>query len=719
MLAAVATSSPSFVPVDHSQKIPSQEPSRSWSRFIPSLEPTSVTTLFYAVQNYALGYSDLGKKVCQLSKQPIWQEENTEILVQAFKSKEFYKLRHLIVNILENQTPDQINLTLKAIFRAHGFEDSKELFKKLSSLFTLQKIEKAVQSEFSHFEGSRIAAGQIAQTGKRNLTSKQVQEQVKFKNTIKHYVINTIDWLVESLLFIFQLTDVTDSDATKLERQMVAQMRYQAFRENIVIISGWLIGLSIYTGSFLTTAIVTTSVVLTAVASYAIYAKFFKPCPEDVHPGRNRTAEASKGLISTVHGREEMVKKLFDTLEGNTKTRARRYPLIRGGTGIGKSDLGNAMALFLTSPDCPKEWQGKKLFVVSTADIVTGGAHGKMEHLHHIKDVLKGYEEEAILFFTEVHVGFQEKTFFLGQELKTLCDGPGGFPYMIFATTDKEYMEHMAKDPAFARRLEFFDVESTKDEETELIIRNMVALEAADIFVKGNAIKEVSTIRSKLIEVDGECTKVFENSPQPATSIAITSKVLSNARHPWFKEYEKSLQELKNLRHLLDYQMKLERGVDYLPYSAAGKELQGNLNALDQQIAELENKLSEAKTELEQFRILVKKTSDLEEEIEHMAIKIKQASETDQLSEETLKHFLLLLNYLKPALDHALEESSQRIENASVIVDKNTMEKFIQEEAKASLRKTREREESEKKARENLDDKSKKFFQQLEKKQVA
>lgn len=717
MQTTVITPNPLFVPVDHSQKTSSQEPSCSWSSFIPSLELTSVKTLFYTTQNYALGYSDLGKKVCEISKQSVWQDGDAEILVQAFKSKEFPKLRHLIVQILEKQPPEQINSFLKAIFRAYGFDDTKELFKKLNSLFSLQKIEKAVQAEFSHFEGVKKTADQIALTGKRNLTSKQTQEQVTFNNTIKHYVVNTIDWLVESLLFIFQLTDVTDSDATKLERQMMAQMRYQAFRENLAIISGWLIALSLYTGSFLTTSIVTALVILTTVTSYAIYAKFFKPCPEDVHPGRNRTAEASKGLIPSVHGREEMVKKLFDTLEGNTKTRARRYPLIRGGTGIGKSDLGNAMALFLTSPNCPKEWRGKKLFVVSTADIVTGGAHGKMEHLHHIKDVLKGFEDEAILFFTEVHVGFQEKTSFLGQELKTLCDGPGGFPYMIFATTDKEYMEHMAKDPAFARRLEFFDVEPTKDEETELIIRNMVACEAGDIFVKGDAIKEVSAIRSKLIEVDGAYKKVFENSPQPATSIAIVSKVLSNARHPWFKEYEKSLQELRNRRHLLDYQMKLERGINFLPYSEAGKELHGKLKALDQEIAELEKKHHEAKTELEQFRILVKKTSDLEEQIEQMAVKIKEADETGQLTEEMLKHFLLLLNYLKPALDHALEESSQRIENASVIIDKKTMETFIKEEAKSYLRKDREREESEKKARVNLDERSKKFFQMLESKQ--
>ena len=147
-----------------------------------------------------------------------------------------------------------------------------------------------------------------------------------------------------------------------------------------------------------------------------------------------------------------------------------------------------------------------------------------MEHLHHIKDVLEGHEHEAILFFTEVHVGFQEKTFFLGQELKTLCDAPGGFPYMVFATTDKEYKEHISKDTAFSRRLEFFDIESTSDEVTELIITDMIVREASDILVLQEAIEEVSKIKSKLIEIDGELKQVFEACPQPFTSGIIVSK---------------------------------------------------------------------------------------------------------------------------------------------------------------------------------------------------
>ena len=109
---------------------------------------------------------------------------------------------------------------------------------------------------------------------------------------------------------------------------MVAQMRYTAFRDNIAIVSAWIIALALYTGSFLTTIVITGLITAVLIASYAIYAKYFKPCPHNVHPGVNKTAEASKGLISPVYGREETVKKIFNTLERNAKTRLRRYPVI-------------------------------------------------------------------------------------------------------------------------------------------------------------------------------------------------------------------------------------------------------------------------------------------------------------------------------------------------------------------------------------------------------
>ena len=645
-----------------------------------------------------------------MTKQSSLSDADIETLVAAFKSDEFNKVKHLFVKIIEKQAPEQINAILKAIFKAHAFEDTKSLFKKLGNLFTLQKIEQAVHTEFGEFQGTQKAALQLSQTAHRNTSTKQTLENHLFKSTIKHYVLSTIDWFVDSVLFILQLKDVTDNDASRLEKQMVAQMRYQSFRENIAIIGSWLIALSLYTGNFVSTAVISAGVTITAVVSYLIYDKLFKSGPDKVHPGKNITTEASKGNIDPVFGRDEIVKKLFDTLEGNTKTRARRYPMVRGGTGMGKSDMGNAMALYLTSPDCPKEWQGKKLFVISTADIVTGGAHGKMEHLEHIKDELEGREHEAILFFTEAHVGFQEKTFFLGQEFKTLCDAPGGFPYMIFATTDKEYIEHVAKDTAFARRLDFFDIAPTKDEVTELIVSDMVTREAADMFVLKEAIKEVSTIRSQEIEIDGVKKKVFQDCPQPATSIAITSKVLANARHPWFKEQEQMLQDLKNSRNLLDHQLKLERGIHFLPYSEEGKKVQSNLGKLDKQIEELENELAGAKNELELFRTLVKKTSAIEEEIEALALEIKMAADKDKLSEDTLKYFILLLNYLKPAMDHSLQELNGRISHASAIIDKETMQQYVKLEAHSYLRKVQECEMAEKKAREKME-RSQKFVE--------
>jgi hypothetical protein len=670
----------------------SEQPKNSLPRPICSF--STLSNFYENLKTSLLGDVELTKRLQPLVGSTTLSPEDLDTLVEAFKSPQFFKVRPLIAKIIEQQSAQQSNEVLKAIFKAHAFEEAQPLFKKLSSVYTLQKVEEAVRSEFQAFQGSLHTAQQLSPSAERTHQSKEFQQGLTLINTVKYYVLNTIDWFVESVLFILQLKDVTDNDATKMEKQMVAQMRYNALRDNIAIVGAWVIGLTLYTGSLLTTALITAAVTAVLIAGYALYVNFLQPCPHNVHPGVNKSAEASKGLITPVYGREEVVKKVFDILERNEKTRARRYPMIRGGTGVGKSDLGNAMAMYLASPECPKEWQGKKLFVVSTADIVTGGAHGKMEHLHHIKDVLEGRENEAILFFTEVHVGFQEKTFFLGQELKTLCDAPGGFPYMIFATTDKEYKEHIAKDTAFTRRLEFFDIASTSDKVTELIISDMVTREAPDILVEKEAIEEVSKIRSQLIEIEGKPMAVFQECPQPFTSVVIASKALANARHPWFKELEQTLQDKKTKRALLDQQLKLVRGASYLPYSEEGSAMQKKLQKVDKKIAEIEKKIEKSRNELQLFRSLVKKSSLLQEEIEDKALQIQKAAKKEGATEEILKEFLFLLNFRKRAMDECLNELSVQLKHAHPIIDRQVMQEFIKQEAAAYLRKTQEKQES-------------------------
>ncbi len=691
-------------------------PNELYRKCVSSLTSDEVKILSAESKTSLSRYSELGKRIYLLSIKETLDEEEIQLLVQAFKSDEFFKLKPFIAKILENESSKQVNAILKAIFKSHAFEDSKLLLEKIMSLCTLEKIEDVIRSEFALFSGASDTAMQLSKAASRHVALKELNSEIRFNNIISYYVMTTLEWLVESLEFITQLVDVTDPDASKMERQMVALMRYQAFRENLTIVAAGLVALALYTGSLLMTTAIAGAVVVVTLSLYVLYVKYLRPAPSEAHPGINKNASASKGLIPIVYGREEAVRGILATLEGNTKPGcARRYPMVRGATGIGKSDLGNAIALLLTSPECPPEWKGKVLHVVSCADLITGSDRGgKMAHLHNIKDRLKDYEKDSILFFTEAHVGFKDKTFFLGQEFKTMCDGPEGFPHMIFATTDKEYMEYMARDVAFARRLDFYDIDPTPDHVTEVVVSNQVLREAADVFFTPEAIHEVSTIRFQTIMVEGQGERVFENSPQPATSITITSKVLANARHPVFKEQERKLQELKHLRDGIDCHLKLERGAAYLPYSEEGKRVQNQLDDLNFQINALETELSTAKNELDRFRSLVKKTSQLQEEIELAALAIKEAKERNHLSEANLTRFILLLNYLKPAMEESLKDMAREMKGAAAVVDVDLMREFIAAEAVFYKRKVREKELSDKKMAEELDHKSKKLLHRLE-----
>lgn len=120
---------------------------------------------------------------------------------------------------------------------------------------------------------------------------------------------------------------------------------------------------------------------------------------------------------------------------------------------------------------------------------------------------------------------------------------------------------------------------------------------------------------------------------------------------------------------------------------------------MDEKIAANENILKKSSAELEQFRTLIKKTSMLQEEIDMASVEIKNAFEHNSLSEEALKRFILLLNFMKPAMDECLKELTHEVKSSNAIIDVSVMKEFIKQEAVAYIRKAQEKTDADQRAK--------------------
>ena len=189
--------------------------------------------------------------------------------------------------------------------------------------------------------------------------------------------------------------------------------------------------------------------------------------------GRDLTAEARRGKLDPVIGRDEEIRRVIQILTRRTKNN----PALIGEPGVGKTAIVEGLAQRIVNGDVPEGLKKKRLIQLDMGALVAGAKY-RGEFEERLKAVLKEITEsagEVLLFVDEMHTvvgaGAAEGSMDASNMLKPML--ARGELHMVGATTLDEYRKYIEKDPALERRFQPVLVEEPSAEDTISILRGL------------------------------------------------------------------------------------------------------------------------------------------------------------------------------------------------------------------------------------------------------
>ncbi len=189
--------------------------------------------------------------------------------------------------------------------------------------------------------------------------------------------------------------------------------------------------------------------------------------------GRDITAEAKKGKIDPVIGRDEEIRSITRVLSRKTKNN----PVLIGEPGVGKTAIVEGLALRIIKGDVPSSLKDKTVWELDMASLIAGAKYrGEFEErLKKVLNEIKKSEGDIIMFIDEIHMivgtGRTDGAMDTSNILKPML--ARGEIHVIGATTLNEYRQYIEKDGALERRFQKIKVEEPNVEDTITILRGL------------------------------------------------------------------------------------------------------------------------------------------------------------------------------------------------------------------------------------------------------
>ena len=190
--------------------------------------------------------------------------------------------------------------------------------------------------------------------------------------------------------------------------------------------------------------------------------------------GRDLTADARKGKLDPVIGRDEEIRRTIQVLARRTKNN----PVLIGEPGVGKTAIVEGLARRIVDGDVPESLKNRRLISLDLSSMLAGAKY-RGEFEERLKAVLKEITDaqgEVITFIDELHTivgagATGEGAMDASNMIKPML--ARGELRMIGATTLDEFRKHIEKDPALERRFQQVYVGEPSVESTVAILRGL------------------------------------------------------------------------------------------------------------------------------------------------------------------------------------------------------------------------------------------------------
>jgi len=190
---------------------------------------------------------------------------------------------------------------------------------------------------------------------------------------------------------------------------------------------------------------------------------------------RNLSADAARGLIDPVVGRDRVIDTIIDVLN----KRRSNNPCLVGEPGVGKTAIVEGLALAIEAHgERLAALRDRVILSLDVGSLVAGtelrGSFSR--RMAKLKDEVREAEGRVIVFIDELHTlvgaGSGEGPLDAANDLKAAL-ARGEFP-CVGATTPREYHRHIEKDPALERRFQPIEVEEPSEEEALQILAGVI-----------------------------------------------------------------------------------------------------------------------------------------------------------------------------------------------------------------------------------------------------
>jgi ATP-dependent Clp protease ATP-binding subunit ClpB len=362
--------------------------------------------------------------------------------------------------------------------------------------------------------------------------------------------------------------------------------------------------------------------------------------------GRDLTADARRGKLDPVIGRDEEIRRVVQILSRRTKNN----PALIGDPGVGKTAIVEGLAQRIVNGDVPEALKHRRLVQLDMGALVAGAKY-RGEFEERLKAVLKEIVDatgEIVLFIDEMHTvvgaGAAEGAMDASNMLKPML--ARGELHMIGATTIDEYRKHVEKDPALERRFQPVMVEEPSVEETISILRGLKERYEVHhgVRITDSAVIAAATLSNRYITERHLPDKAIDLIDEAAASL----RTEIDSKPQALDEVDRQIMQLEIERQAL------QREKD--------KSSRERLDRIEQELADLRERASELHTRWQAEKEVIASVQKIKEQIEQTRLEIERAERNAELEKVARLRYGTLRD-----LENQLAEAEQRLKDVHAV----------------------------------------------------